>query len=115
MSFFKNSRIGAVEEGRDFGVILPSKKWVPNDNVRWKEESRIDVAHKEPPDTWHKAVSFNADQTYIPHAGRDPAWPYVSKANSLKLLLLLLLLLPAEGGLPDERNPANQPTKQNPP
>ena len=72
-----------------FWSDFPSKKWVPNNYVRWKEESQSYNAGKEPPDSWGKAVSINSDQTYIPHAGRDPAWPYVSKANSLKLLSLL--------------------------
>ena len=87
MSFLKNGRNGTLGEGRYFGVIFPPKKWVPNNYVMWKEESQSYNAGKEPPDTCHKAVSINSDQTYIPHAGRDPAWPYVSKANSLKLLV----------------------------
>ena len=38
-------------------------------------------------------MANNSARTYTPHAGRVPARPYVSKANSLKLLLLLLVLL----------------------
>ena len=38
-------------------------------------------------------MAINSDQTYIPHAGRDPAWPYVSKANSLKLDFKIIRLL----------------------
>ena len=71
-------------------MILPSKKWVPNNNLRWKEAAKIDLAHKEPWNSWGEAVSFNSDQTYIPHAGMDPERPYVRKANSLKLLLYFL-------------------------
>ena len=36
------------EEHMFFGVILPSKKWVPLINIGWKEAARIDLAQQQP-------------------------------------------------------------------